>query len=524
MGSSPALCSFTIGGSRWLTVFDAAAPLERLWRDLDRDCRVLRITPRRRTVRLAGEPGLIVKRFCAGGPIDWLKWMVRGDPAFREWNALRLAADLRLAVPKPLAVGRQRKFVLPRESFLVTEELAGAVTLADCLYGAQRASGTLRRQVVVAAGRLLRRAHDAGMFHKDLHLGNLMIRLGESTPEIFFIDLQRTSFRPRLDLKARLMNLAQLHGGSAEASRAERLRFLRAYFEEGPPLVEDRRAFLSRLEARALKHRHRLWRSRQKRCVADNREFAAVGSGGFTGFARREWSRHLSDLSRPAELLASSTLVKDSRTTTVGAVRFWDRKFHVKRYNYQSLAYALKNLLRPSRARRAWVAANACAMRGISAAAPVVFLERRRRGLLQESYLVCETVDGKMLSEILEQRALGTGDRRALIRALARYLARMHDRRIANRDLKSENLLVTRPQAGRYEFFVVDFDGVRLGPVSRRRRIKNLARLLRESRRGPTFTRTDRLRFLRSYLGPRRHRRWKHYWRAAAMSEEADRE
>jgi len=341
---------------------------------------------------------------------------------------------------------------------------------------------------------------------------------------VFLIDLQRVEFRRSLGIKERLTNLAELHGGCTAATHTERLRFFKTYLLELPGLGKDRRPLLAQLDRMALRHRLGVWRSREKRCLADNRDYVKLRVGRYVGCARRDWAEgaFLSVLSHPAELLSSCAIVKDSRTTTVGAGKECGRAIHVKRYNFQGLGYALKDLFRAARAKRAWIAGNSCLMRGLSVATSVAYLERRRGRVLLESYLVSHTVEGQNLTEFKAQRGRQISEKRRWIDDLARFLARMHDRHVANRDLKADNLIVSHRWPGGYEFFMVDFDGIEIGPVSRRKRVKNLARLERGSRGAAAITRTDRLRFLRTYLGPRFADRWKRCWLGIARQADVD--
>ena len=523
MGTDQDLYRFTSGDIRWLTITNGPAFLEPLIQSLARGADILRATRNRRVMRVNGCPSVIVKHFLPGRTSGLLKSIIRGDPALREWNALRRAARHELPVPKAVAVGWRYRFAR-RESFLVTEALNDAAPLGQYLYGVQRAAPALRRKAIEQAARVLRRAHDAGMFQRDLHLDNLMVRIQETGPQLFLIDLQRVDFRRLLRIKERLINLAELHGGCAAATHAERLRFLKTYLLELPGLGEDMRRLLLRLETMALKHRFGVWRSRQKRCLADNRDFVKLRVGRYVGCARRDWAEgaFLSAWSRPVELLSSCAVVKDSRTTTVGSGKVCERAIHVKRYNFQGLGYALKDLFRASRAQRAWIAGNSCVMRGLSVATPVVYLERRRGRVLLESYLVSHTVEGRNLTEIKAQRGRQFSDKRDWIDDLARFLARMHGRRVANRDLKTDNFIVSRKRPERYDFFMVDFDGIEIGPVSWRTGVKNLTRLESGFRDSTAVTRTDRLRFLRTYLGPRFADSWKRCWRRIARQADVD--
>jgi len=523
MSTVPNAYRLSLGGISWLVVKLGEQSVRRIVQSLDTNHQVLRFIPNRRVFRIDAEVPVIVKHFFPKVLSGILKCIFGWDPALREWNGLRRAANHGLPVPTALAVGRRNGF-LRGESFIVTEALRDAVSLGAFFSASQRPTGALRRKAIEQAARVLRKAHDVGMFQRDLHLDNLMVRIQATGPQVFLIDLQRVQFRRSLRIKERLINLAELHGGCTAATHAERLRFLKTYLLELPGLGKDLRPFLSRLETMALKHRLGVWRSRQKRCLADNRDFIKLRVGRYIGCARRDWAEgvFLSELSRPVELLSSCAVVKDSRTTTVGAGKVCERAIHVKRYNFQSLGYALKDLFRPSRAKRAWIAGNSCVMRGLSVAAPVAYLERRRGRFLIESYLVANTVEGQNLTEFKAQRGRQFSEKRDWLDDLARFLTRMHGRQVANRDLKADNLIVSQKGTKGYDFFMVDFDGIEIGPVSWRTRVKNLTRLERGLRGSAAITRTDRLRFLRTYLGPRFEDQWKKYWCGIARQADVD--
>ena len=82
-----------------------------------------------------------------------------------------------------------------------------------------------------------------------------------------------------------------------------------------------------------------------------------------------------------------------------------------------------------------------------------------------------------------------------------------------NRDLKGENIIARDLGNGRYEFFIVDFDGIACRRVSQRMRVKNLARLARAVAAKTPLTSTDRLRFVKNYLGGREGSPWRKMYR-----------
>ena len=459
-------------------------------------CEILRVTPRRRVLKTSTAPALLIKQYFSGGLVQRAKNFLRGAPAEREWRALCGAAERGLPVPKPLALG-----ALPGATLLVTEFIAPARTLDDLLrapLGAARKMHILR-----AAALLLRAMHDAGYFQRDLHFGNLLVRNGDGALRLWLLDLQRVDVDPRRPRSKRWRDLAALHGGAA-ASLAERLRFLKTYLSAPPLLCRDERRLARRLDRAGRRLRLQLWRSRRKRCCADNWEFRPVRVGSLSGFARRSsWNAQLERVfAAPGGIPAGAVVLKDSRTTTVASMVIDAQKLFIKRYNFRGAGYALKNVFRSARAKRGWRAANDCHMRGVGAALPVAYLERRRWRVLQESFIVTAAVEGEELSHLLARGAARLRVRRELLGQLARWLRRLHERGLAPRDLKGENIIATRLGGSAYRFSLVDFDGIASVAPGRRARAKHLARLARSWPADAPMAATDRLHLVREYLGP----------------------
>jgi len=137
---------------------------------------------------------------------------------------------------------------------------------------------------------------------------------------------------------------------------------------------------------------------------------------------------------------------------------------------------ALKSAVLPSKAAKAWRGAGFLRDAGFETAAPIAFLEKREGGFVERGYFVTERVrDGGEIRALL--RGLPDDLLRPLLAALAKTLARLHDKGILHRDLSDGNILV-KETAGAFRFIFLDTNRVR-----RRRRLgaaaraKNLIRL-----------------------------------------------
>lgn len=513
MKTNGALGRFTIGGISWLV------------RDADRDCitavigalgngEVLRATPHRRVLRAIGRCPLIVKHFAPRGLTAKLKTFFRRSPALREWSALRRAAGLGLPVPRPVALGWRREG-LQRESFLVTEAVNDGIDVTACLFGKRRLAVLRHHEIVRAAALVIRRMHDAGIFHKDLHLDNLIAGSINGSPTVHLIDFQRVAFYRCLRPRLRARNLAMLNGGCVEAARTDRLRFLKSYLSDNSTCAADWRGLAAQLEAMGQRHRRRIWRSRRKRCLAENRDFTKIRWGNFAGVARRDQYHGFEDVWHEAERRFSRPVIAgDPYKRTLAPINTADRAFYVARYRQPGLADAIGNLGGASAARRAWVAGNSAVAAGIPLVNPVAWLEWRRGPWLLDSYVVSESAKGTDLADTLIGYAGDLHAKRRLIEGFARYIARLHGCDLAIRPLTGKEVIVASENS-RFVFALVDFSGLISKPLSRQSRIEQLHALGQTFGESAAISKTDRLRFLRAYLGRRFSSEWKTFNRGA---------
>jgi hypothetical protein len=159
----------------------------------------------------------------------------------------------------------------------------------------------------------------------------------------------------------------------------------------------------------------------------------------------------------------------------------------------------VSDLLHGSRAARAAAGAETLRRLGLPHPETLAFAERRRFGLLSESFLITRFLaDAEPLPVALEALRSATARRRALARAIGETIGRLHGAGIDHADLKHSNLLVTR------DLRVVLLDLDTLAPPRRptwRRVVRALGQLEAYAiDLYPWLPRTDRARFLHAYL------------------------
>ncbi len=128
-------------------------------------------------------------------------------------------------------------------AWLAIEELADTVDLQSCFHSDQPPT---RAELEAALG-VVRRMHDRGLEHRDLNLGNLLIRRS-AAPQAFVIDLDRArlhvgplGFHPRQRALRRLERSYVKSGGAGSVSEDVRSSIYTLY-------AADDRGLAARLE------------------------------------------------------------------------------------------------------------------------------------------------------------------------------------------------------------------------------------------------------------------------------------
>lgn len=476
----------------------------------------------------------------------------------RQWfrsgkgrNEGRRAAKLEaIGVPTitPVALGerRVRRFLL--ENYLVTKEIAHTLPLDEFverrlpLMPLDR-QGRLRRDLARVLADLTARLHDAGFVHQDFHPGNLLIRIeADDSLRLAVIDLDALRSTRRLSWADVRENLALLnHYFWSRCNRSDRYRFLTAYLKaRREPSAPGARGLSRDIERSTRTWAERLWRRWGRRCWGQNKYFNIHKKPGLWAVASRDLDAQAIEpflLDPEAIFRREGTIVlKDSRTALVAeatmSVKGRPVRVICKRFNPKKVLESLLNLVRPSRAGRAWQAGQHLKCRGLPTPQNLAYVVKTARGpigrwLTGPAYLVTIKAEpsitlGDYARDILPTLDLAERRRRiaALTLGLARLLRVLHDRSISDRDLKSANILIEGdPAADEPALTLIDLVGVQLlHPLPKGRRLQNLARLQISLADVPGRTRTDALRFLRAYLpwGLSPLHDWKATWRKVA--------
>jgi len=499
-----------------------------------------------------------------------LRHLVRPSKARLEFDRAIAVAARGVPTIVPLALGERQAFLGTGDSFLVTRGLDDTQTLNSFLAATlvplpPARQARVRQRLAAALGRFVAHLHDAGIRHNDLHAANILVRLtADDHPRLYLIDLSAVRLGPCLDRPASRDNLVLLTRWFVpRSSRADRLRFWRAYYEargvgiwpRGSRGHREHFALAGAIEEGALKSTLAFWKNRDPRCFGSNRHFRRLRRPGLVGHAAADFDSPLLPvlLADPDALFRQPgvRLLKDSRSSTVAELECLTngvaRRLIFKRFRVADWTDPWAALLRPSPALRSWLFGHGFRERCLPTARPLVVLHRVQAGLLREGYLLAEKIERAVdlhafvarLTELPAEQA-----RRRLrlaLDALARTVRHLHRCRLSHRDLKAANLFIDpNLDCQRSPFlpvdagapgapisnllplpaspvWFIDLAGVSLhGRLARSRRVQNLARLHASFHQSQALTRTDKLRFLRCYLLWNLVGRgtWKTWWRA----------
>lgn len=235
-------------------------------------------------------------------------------------------------------------------------------------------------------------------------------------------------------------------------------------------------------------------------------------AGGQRWFVAPQWRDVLLDESglRLAEWLnlGLAHVIKHGPHRTVYRVQLPQLDFYLKHYRLADGRAWLRQLVRPSKARREFSRALAVAECAVPTITPLALGENASSAGPGESFLLTHSLeDVEPLNVFLESTLPGLPAgtqarvRQALARVLGQLVARLHDAGIRHDDLHAANLLL-QLKASDPHLYLIDLHDVELGPplawAQSRDNLVILNRwfVLRASR-------ADRLRFWRAYRAAR---------------------
>jgi tRNA A-37 threonylcarbamoyl transferase component Bud32 len=403
-----------------------------------------------------------IKSFSNRNFVERIKRFLMGSSAEREYHVLNKLKELDIGAPQPVAFLESRE-----QSILITHAIRNAYNLKSIL-ASRGFDFHEKNKLLRNLASFVRRLHDAGYLHADLHAGNILVTLPEF--EYSIIDSHNARFL-RASQKHRLEQLAYLiFSLYTFFNKTDLVRFVRFYG------IDDYRPILHLLKRLRLEY----LRSREARCLVNSSEFVR---GGW-GLARRD-----ADVKSMISLLESAKLLKklDSREVYVTGNVFI--KAFRSKHNDKALAI--------------WKNSHALKLRRVATFKTYVYVSK-------PSYLpsysgTCNRfVFGQwiedshsltsFIKDVLNKHDAAT--RQDFIARAASFVRHMHDMGVFHKDLKAGNILVSCNK-----FYVIDLEDIVLkNSLALEDKIKNLAQL--NAAVPHQISRSERLLFFYHYATP----------------------
>jgi len=466
---------------------------------------------------------------------NWLLNAVRSCRALLERNASRWVATQGIATYETIAIGQRRIGPFVADSYLMTRAIENTVPLDELVRdGHDRSScplpTALRQSLAMKLGQLIARLHVGGLLHRDMHAGNVLVRiLSDNDIRLWLIDPAPMSRRSSIGLRAIEANLALLNNSLAGMTTpADRCRFFRAYWQsirslgsgrcsarlvakEFPPHEVVERVERSCGKALQACHRKndRKWVTGNRRLIIADTAVRQCRAVAGIGKAQVEQFRDNPDLLYSDAVVQSWQARSPARKTAIVEVCVDGKPTACCAMMIQTTPSAVA-AREDSSARRVWEGGHALLRRSIECPRPLLFVEVSAGHNAGRQYLLAEVLPNSLrLSEFLKHQSLnrdGCPTERSWQGCLLRLAGRirsMHESGIDHQSLSAESVLIDA-SSEEYRIGFWQLDSIRLRrAVSRRQAVASLASLCSSIGRFRRSSHTERLRFRCSWCSPR---------------------
>lgn len=153
---------------------------------------------------------LMVKKFNLTRTYDKLRFCILDSKAVRSLRIALALDEIDVKTPKPIAIVEERgKFNKILYSYYITEYIDFDYNLLNIVADDDHSRRKQVKDLLPAIARDVRKMHDAGIVHNDLHAGNILVKDIDRQPEFYYIDLNRGRIKENLSIKQRINDLAR---------------------------------------------------------------------------------------------------------------------------------------------------------------------------------------------------------------------------------------------------------------------------------------------------------------------------
>lgn len=366
----------------------------------------------------------------------------------REVLGLRTLTERGIRTPSPLFTGKNSK----QQLVLVTEKIPHTQDLIS--FFQQHRKGPERKEILCKWVQLIARMHEKGVLQKDLHAGNFLLADGM----LYALDPAQMHFSSAAIARhSSFRQLASLLSNYSFGNSQDTMDLAKAYFQQRKWKWDS--SVLPVLEKQIRIQRRRGLNKVLRKILRNCTYCIKIQTNTYTGIFQRtifEGQNCISFMQNLDIQMEAGQILKTGNTCFVSRLRTGTHDLVIKRYNYKGFRHSLRHTLKGSRARKCWLFGHRLFYAGIAAARPLAFVEQRKHGLVRQSYIINEYVEGPDIQTYLQNPKTGRDEHDKIIRQAEHLLEDLADCGLTHGDMKPINILV---QEGKP--VLIDLDSVR---------------------------------------------------------------
>lgn len=253
--------------SKFFNLFDGSSELTPLYQG--------RVACKRLSLNGLAGVNLVVRDYWHGGLFGKLLGDIfcQGARPLHELSICEAAIKTNMLTTEVVAIVK-RKILGPFfKCKFITKEIANTIDLIELLLNYENNPVfEHKREIITKVGRGIKVMHDAGIYHADLHLKNILVQTTQTGGlNIFIIDLDKSKQFENVDLHKRMKNILRLDRSvekllrnnsnvfskGGPLSKTDKIRFVKEYVKSGEGIDKPLRYYLQTLSST---HKyHRLW-------------------------------------------------------------------------------------------------------------------------------------------------------------------------------------------------------------------------------------------------------------------------
>ncbi|MFQ5685507.1 MAG: lipopolysaccharide kinase InaA family protein [Candidatus Scalindua sp.] len=221
--------------------------------------------------------GFVVRDYWHGGLFRKILRDIFWDSLrpLRELSISEAAGKSGIKTSEVIAIVKNRILGPVYKCRLVSKEITGAIDLMELLLIPEENKLIVRkRQIIAKTAKAVKEMHDAGIYHADLHLKNILVQFAAGGKvNVYIIDLDKSHQYEKISLNKRMRNIMRLDRSVEKMirnnkdvfdqrfpfpiSKTDKLRFLKEYVMTDNKSEKSLRYYLQ--SYKTSHSLHRLW-------------------------------------------------------------------------------------------------------------------------------------------------------------------------------------------------------------------------------------------------------------------------